>query len=275
MDGIVKNMTSFVPTSYASLCLLDTDIVEPELLVRNIAENVCEAYPECFQGETAMVFFRIRYTPPYEKFTELKRLILQIRQATGIRSRFRGMVCIDASEYRGHEEEEYFTVLLKYLYDNSGNDAVVFVCSQYSELEIKRLTGICMKYYSVHRETLLFFKEDRLNEVIRSVCERANISVNAEGLKLIAEAMASPALVPFRSLQLINRIPEEFCVFACNADHNNELCRIDNMDYKRKGMSKLTVETVIDYFSNEKSTICTLAGSALLQKRRTDIEHML
>lgn len=263
MNALTNNITPFIPGNYSRLCLLDTDIIEPELLVRKIADAVSEEYPECFQGEASLVFFRLRYTPPYERFTELKRLILQIRQATGIRSRFRGIIFMDASEYRGHEEEEYFSILLKYLYDNTRDDSLVFVCSQYSEQEIDRLTNACMKYYPVHTEKLLLFEKERLLKLVESAGKRNHISFEKEALELIATALSSPELTTVRSLQLIERIPGELSLLET----------IKNQG--KKTSCKITADTILNYFTDVSSSVCKMAGNALLQERRAGIEHTL
>lgn len=263
MNALTNNLTPFIPDNYSKLCLLDTDIIEPELLVRKIADAVSEEYPECFQGEASLVFFRLRYTPPYEHFTELRRLILEIRQATGIRSRFRGMLCIDASEYKGHEDEEYFTILLKYLYDNAQDDAIVFVCSQYSEQEMEKLANHCMKYHPLHKEKLMLFEKERLSQLIESVAMRENVSFDAEALELLTTTLSAVSLKPSRSLQLIERVPRELCI------HNPD------KSHRKKKNQSISSKVILDYFSNASSPICIMAGRALLQERRIEIEHTL
>lgn len=263
MNALTNNLTPFIPDNYSKLCLLDTDIIEPELLVRIIADAVSEEYPECFQGEASLVFFRLRYTPPYERFTELRRLILEIRQATGIRSRFRGMLCIDTSEYKGHEDEEYFTILLKYLYDNAQDDAIIFVCSQYSEQEMERLANSCMKYHPIHREKLMLFEKECLSQLIESIAVREHVSFDDEALDLVTTALSSASLKTSRSLQLIDRIPRELRV------HN------PNENRGKKRTQKISTKNVLEYFSDTSSPICMMAGKALLQERGTGIEHTL
>lgn len=263
MNALINNLTPFIPDNYSKLCLLDTDIIEPELLVRNISDVVSEEYPECFQGEASLVFFRLRYTPPYERFTELRRLILEIRQATGIRSRFRGMLCIDASEYKGHEDEEYFTILLKYLYDNAQDDAVVFVCSQYSEQEMDKLANYCMKYHPLHKEKLMLFEKERLAQLIESVAMRENVFFDDEAMQLLTTALSSASLKASRSMQLIERVPRELC------------CHNHDTNCRERKTQRISSNTILDYFSNASTPICMMAGRALLQERNVDIEHTL
>ena len=258
-----NNIQSFLPSEYPGLCLLETDIIEPELLARKIAEDVADKNPSYFQGEEPMVYFKMRYTPPYEKFQEIRRLILQVRQAAGIRSSFQGLVFIDAAEFKGHEEEEFFTVFLKYLYDNSRKDALVIICSQYTEHDIKQLKDICIKYFPVRHEEVSLYKEKQLCDLLHETCQKQGISASPEAVSLMTKVLLVPELMPYRSLQLIERIPREIDYYA------------GVLDSKIHQSSGISAETVLSYCSDSGSSICMLAGKTLFSERKLDVERTL
>lgn len=247
MEDTIHNMYYFLPTSHSKICLLDMDITEPELLIRRIAEEDAKAYPECFHSEAPCVFYRLRYTPPYENFRELKNLIIQIRQATGIRSEYHGLICIDPSEYKGHEDEEYFAVVLKYLFDSTENSTAILVCCQYTEQEMARLASVCMKClkcFSVSKKQIHIFKEDLLYQLVKASFKEKKVPINSDSIQFIVDALQSPDLIAYRSLQLIDSIPYEI---------------------QRSGLD------ILAYFSNPTSSLCLMAGHPLITER--GIEH--
>lgn len=258
-----NNIHSFLPSEYPGLCLLETDIIEPELLARKIAEDVSDHNPSFFQGKEPLVYFKMRYTPPYEKFQEIRRLILQVRQAAGIRSSFQGLVFIDASEYKGHEEEEFFTIFLKYLYDNSRKDALVIVCSQYSEHDIKQLKDICVRFFPVRNEELFLYQEKLLRDMVYKACQTQGITASPEAVSLMTKVLLVPELMPYRSLQLIERIPREIDYYA------------GVLDPKSRQSSGISAEIVLSYCSDSGSSICMLAGKTLLTERKLDVDRTL
>lgn len=64
-----------------------------------------------------VVYYRLRYTPCNKEFTELKQIIDMLNHAKGLQENYDGVMLLDITEYLGHEQEEYFTVLLKWIYD--------------------------------------------------------------------------------------------------------------------------------------------------------------
>ena len=86
-----------------------TDLTEPEALVERLAEQAFQKHPERFRGRQPYAFCRVRYVPPCERFPELRRLILCVKEVTGLRAEFRGIMAAEVSEWLGREEEEYFT----------------------------------------------------------------------------------------------------------------------------------------------------------------------
>lgn len=247
----MNSTEAYLPVDYPRICLLDTDITEPEVLIRNIAASASQQCPERFQGEVPHVFFRLRYTPPYETFHELKNLILRIRKAAGLRSEYRGLICIDPSEYKDHENEEYFIAFLKYLYDNAGNSTVLLVCCQYSEQSLEKLYGVCMKYFSVDRKQIHIYKEESLVRRMKSVYKKHDICIDKKSLALLASILSRPELIPYRSLQLIERIPYEI----------------------KSGKSLITFSDVEAYFQNAHSSICMLAGHPLIEEKGENLEY--
>lgn len=77
------------------------------------------------------VLCKLSYCPPYEAFTGLKKIQLAVRRKD-IFEREQITLSIDISEWIGHENEEYFTSFLRFLYDyrNSWKYILVVNCER-------------------------------------------------------------------------------------------------------------------------------------------------
>jgi len=86
------------------------------LLVTGVTNN--DEAVKCFLGGNAQVVsFKMRYTPPYDKFKELKSFQLKTKYRP-FKPRYE-YVAVDVSEWVGHEEEEYFETAMKFFHDHS------------------------------------------------------------------------------------------------------------------------------------------------------------
>lgn len=259
MKEFVSNETAYLPAGYPVLSLIETDIIEPEILIRRIADELWDAYEDRFSGDIPAVFYKLRYTPPYGEFRDIRKLILQIRKATGIRSDFKGLIALDVSEYRGHEDEEYFTIFLKYLYDNSIDRRILFVCSQYTEPEVTRLYNACVRYFPIQKEKLMVYSGKMLSDLIKTAFSRQHIEITLGGITRLATYLQSQEIFPHRSIQLIERLPHE--ILQANPD----ITRRNVVDEKN----------IVEYFRKSDSSICMMIGHSLFSERNPDYEYLL
>lgn len=97
--------------------------------------------------------------------------MLCIRENTGLRANFRGVVAIEVAQWLGHEKEEYLTVLLKYLYDHRDLWLTVLVLNSETDSQTHRFLSACAVYISPRCfDVCLFSQPERLKEVIRREC---------------------------------------------------------------------------------------------------------
>lgn len=96
---------------------------------QNAISAIKISHPERFEGVKDYFTFDLRYTAPFNKFLELKRLQGTAAQAAGRRSEFCGYIIMDLSSWLNHQDEEYFNIALFYLidrnYQNNGGDGTV------------------------------------------------------------------------------------------------------------------------------------------------------
>ena len=254
-------------------CILDTDVAEAEELMRQVGAKALSCAPDAFRGDVPAVFFRLRYTPPYEPFQELrKNIIPRLRQAAGLRSSYRGLICLDVSEYKGHETEEYFTVLLKYLYDKARGSRVILVCCQYTGEEVARVGRACLKWVPVYRETLSLYREETLARLIQAAGENQGIPVSGQAARLLASALTAPELASCRSLQLIRRLPREVrdgSLMSGKISATKDGREISGAKAggeiiaAEKSAGRVTEEDVRAWLEESASSVCMMAGRPL------------
>lgn len=245
---LLQEICPFHPGSH-QLSVITTDLTESEALILRLAREAQEAHPEDFAGKTPCVYYKIPYVPPYETFRELRRLILHIRENTGLRAHFRGVVAIEVTQWLGHETDEYFTVLLKYLSDHRGLWQAALVLNSETESQTQRFLSACASYITPRLfDVSLFSCPDRLRQTIRRECGLQGKLITRDAAQTLAEVLASSEFCQARSLSLIQRTAEELVAGSLS-----------------NGI--ITEEAVLEYLADPHSLLAMIAGKTLPAER--------
>lgn len=79
-----------------------------------------------------IVRYKVAYVPPYGDFCEIKKF--QIRLSCSQYMKGRAVNCLlDISEWVGHEAEDHFILMLKYLHDHRSRMTFIFTVGGYGE----------------------------------------------------------------------------------------------------------------------------------------------
>ena len=237
------------------LSVVTTDLAEAESLIQALAEEEKKRSPGSFVGKSPCVYFKLPYIPPCEPFKELRKLILRIRKSTGLRANFRGAIAIEASEWVGHEREEYFTVLLKYLYDHRAFWKMAVILNRCTGNQIDRFLSSCSRYITPRLFVIRVFQDDGwLCNLVRSEFSLQNCKITREAARLLSAALVRKELEDARSLSLIERAVGEV-VYMCG---------------HKKAAS---VETIREYLLDPCSTLAMMAGMPLFDERSVALEE--
>ena len=203
-----------------TLTLIHTDLAEPEALVRELAEETQTAHPTQFAGKTPCVYFKLPYVPPCENFHEIRRLTLRIHEHTGPRAQFQGIVAIDSTEWLGHEKEDFFGILLKYLFDHSNHWHCSLILKNCTDTKLNRFMRnilFVVPGFELHLSSQMFFTEpDRLEAYCRTILRKANKGITQDGVSLLATVLMRDELSAARSLALIDHTIYKLIDFAPN-----------------------------------------------------------
>lgn len=250
---MIHNMRPFVKGLH-QLSVVATDLTEAESLIKVLAEEEKNSSPHTFAGKESCVYFKLPYIPPCEPFKELRRLILRIHENTGLRANFHGVIAIEVSEWIGHECEEYFTVLLKYLYDHRNFWRIATILNGCTANQINRYLSCCSKYITPRLFTInVFGDHDTLCSLIHNEFTQRNSRITQEAAELLANALARQELKDARSLTLIERTVEEV-IYMC--------------EYNQTA----TIQTVREYLLDPYSTLTMMAGMSLFEERSAALE---
>ena len=239
------------------LTVIRTDLTEPESFMLRMAEKSREKFPHRFAGRSSCVFYRLRYVPPCENFRELKQLILRIENAKGLRASFRGIVALEASEWIGHEQEEYFSVILKYMYDHRDLFHCAMILRDCPQQRLQRFLEAVDQYITPRViDGNVFSEPARLSGYISEIFSAKGCPIRRSAAESLAEVLGHGARSKVRSLSVIERAAEEVISLS--------------------GASKeITDQHVAQYMAIRCPKTAALAPAAVREERRNAFEELL
>lgn len=202
--------TSLPQSDKNLLTVIRTDLTEPEGFMLHMAEKSREKHPQRFTGRTPCVFYRLRYVPPCENFRELKNLILRIENAKGLRANFRGIVALEASEWIGHEQEEYFSIVLKYMYDHREYFHCAMILKDCPQQRLQRFLDAVDVFITPRvLDGNVFSEPARLTGYITEIFGARGCPIRRNAAEALAEILGRPNRSKARSLSMIERTADE------------------------------------------------------------------
>lgn len=89
-------------------------------------------------ADSSVVHHKLAYTPVYGDFDQLKKFQIKLRNSPASIGK-RVYAAIDVSEWIGHEEEDYFTIALKFFHDKRSRIRYIFTVGANDENKVKKL----------------------------------------------------------------------------------------------------------------------------------------
>ena len=196
----------------ADVVYLVSQAAENERFVRDIAIEEQEMIPEAFEGEQPYVYMKLRYAPAYEPFRGVKSLILTVRQKTGMRAAFKGIVAADVSEWITHEKEEYFTIFLKFLHDHRKGWKFLFTVGRADRGQVRGLLMETMRYLKPKIKEVSGIPDDRLLfDYIGRQFRRMHKRAEKDAVRFLADKLAG-RMKP--SYEVTDLLTEDLCRYA-------------------------------------------------------------
>lgn len=157
-----------------------------EELAEAIARSEYRRFPFAFYGLSPCAYFKMPYIPPYSNFS-LCRLEDRIKAETGPNAIFQGVVTLDISEWIGHENDEYFTVLLAFLADHRLCWKYLFLAGDHPQNVLEK-TRQAMAYYlkTGYYELPLFRSQAGVEGYLLQLFNNLNLRADHTALEQLA-----------------------------------------------------------------------------------------
>ncbi len=162
----------------SQVIFLNTNSDNKEKFIKQLIYQQSQKHPEKFYGEVPCVCYRLNYVAPFNEFKELRNLIMRIKENTGLRSEFRGVVAINIDEWIGHEKDDYFTIFLKYLHDHSSYIQYIFYSHENKKLQ--DMMSETIKVLTISYQSIDETKDmDKLYKIVkyRFKCQHKDVSL--------------------------------------------------------------------------------------------------
>ncbi len=142
-----------------------------------------------FYGDVKCFEFLLNYCQPDEYFSEIQRLMAEIDNAAGFRNTYRGIICIDIDEWRGHCEEKHFLNFMEYLADNSDDWLVVLSVSDENDEEIEQIETIISAFLRIEQIVIEAPQNDELMKYVRELLSAYGLSLSTDAEDALSESI--------------------------------------------------------------------------------------
>lgn len=107
-----------------------------------------------FYGDVRYFEFKLNYCKPEYPFSEIQRLMAEVRLAAGFRNEYRGIAYIEIDEWVEHCQEKHFLDFLEYLSDNSDKWLVVLSTEKKNKEKLDELRGVVSAFLRIESITI-------------------------------------------------------------------------------------------------------------------------
>lgn len=184
--------------------------------------------------DKSLLKYKIPYAMPYENYDGIRKLQLKYQQE-GYFCKEDVWALLDISEWIGHDEEDFFDITLKYLYDHRSDMKFLFVVHGYTKKECLPLYLKLRCYMNGNiKEDKTFFNTTNLSLYINQT-----FSVGKNESIFLAELISEKEMVFFRNYSAIESLINEIKSFSDN--------------------KKISMNTITAYLNNNDSLIAMLS----------------
>ena len=186
---------------------LITEMNDNDQALQTISNEIYANNPKLFDGDSIYLYYKMKYVPPYEKFNELRHLILKIKNSTGLRYEFKGIIAIDLFEFINHEDDEYFEIILKFLYDHKHIWHYIFTFQNAGVEKIKPIFEKTIHFFKTAIiDRCLFNHKDELNTYLKTTFDYYNAKYNNSAIDMLTDIFFDKKTKNIKSYEKINMI---------------------------------------------------------------------
>ena len=142
-----------------------------------------------FYGSCKFFEFLLGYCSPHNSFTEMRRFIDEVAESAGFRNEFRGVVCIDVSEWIGHCEEVHFLSFLEYLSVHSDKWFIVLLINDDKSDDSTKLESVISMYLRIERIHINMPSTEIFMEYIENFLDDYGVSITSDAHMVLYDSV--------------------------------------------------------------------------------------
>jgi hypothetical protein len=235
------------------LIFLVTEMKDNDKIVNSVSEQTYANNPGIFEGTDPYAYYKMKYVPPYDSFGELRQLILRIKNSTGLRYEFKGIIAIDLFEWLGHENDEYFDVTLKFLYDHRHIWKYIFTFKDAGIEKLNPMFDHAIHFFRIMViDKCLFNHRDELKKYLKNSFDKNNVTYESSAIDILAGIFSDKDAKNIKSYEKIDMITQDIA---------------DNSPDK-----KITGTAIVKNLSENRLILNMLLNKNMIQKIITETE---
>jgi len=189
---------------------LVTEMKDNDKIVRAIANQTKKEKPCLFEGESPYVYYKMKYVQPFDEFKELKKLILRVKESTGLRSDFKGIVAVDLFDWINHENDEYFDITFKFLYDYRHIYKYIFTFRDSNIEKLRPMFNKSINYFRIKViDKCLFNHKDELKKYIKIGFDRCDVQYDISVIDKLVDIFSDNNTKNIKSYEKIDMILQD------------------------------------------------------------------
>lgn len=141
-----------------------------------------------FYGDVRFFEFKLGYSKEasFGPMSEFKDALLT---AAGFRNEFKGVVCVDISEWTNHINDKHFIDFLEYLSENSDPWHIVFVTDCNDKEKLKKLEALLCVYFRIDIAEIMLPDTALLVEYMKKRLEQYGFELDCDAEAILAETV--------------------------------------------------------------------------------------
>ncbi|MDD2375320.1 MAG: hypothetical protein PHQ55_08095 [Eubacteriales bacterium] len=208
--------------------------------IKLLAEYLSAARLMSFYGNVKSLEFALDYCPDEVDFSELRRLMRELKAATGYRGDFKGVLSVELDQWIDHFNSQHFKRLMTYLSGMDNSLCIIFVLENADQKNLSDLERVLAQYVRIDKvESSYPPVEDFLSYVIDWL-SNYDFKLEDDAIGLLRTSIdflrSSDSFDGFKTLNLMcEDIVFEICA-ADDFDQKRVLSSQELHDYSRDGI---------------------------------------
>lgn len=183
-----------------------------DLLVQFLEENQLLQ----FVGVTKVVRFVLDFSPELSRFPAFPRLIETFRDAAGFRGSYKGLACIDISEWLNDLHDLRFLRFLEYCADYRDDVLFIFFIPPAEAEMTKEVEAVLLPFFRLRHLKLTFANTRELYHYVQDCLQEQGFAVDEKAASALKEIIADISkLRSFKGHHTLNQLASNIIYEKC------------------------------------------------------------